>query len=28
VGPEEPVRNECEVICKIFHIMNCEFEIK
>ena len=28
VGPEEPVRNECEVIGKIFHIMNCECEIK
>ena len=28
VGPEEPVRNECEVICKIFHIINYECEIK
>ena len=28
VGPKEPVRNECEVIYEIFHILNCECEIK
>ena len=28
VGPREPVRNECEVIYEIFHILNCECEIK
>ena len=28
VGPKEPVRNECEVIYEIFHILNCVWEIK
>ena len=28
VGPKEPVRNECEVLYKIFHILNCRCEIK
>ena len=28
VGPKEPVRNECEVIYEIFHILNCGCEIK
>ena len=27
VGPKEPVRNECEVIHEIFHILNCGCEI-
>ena len=28
MGPKEPVRNECEVICEIFQIMNWECEMK
>ena len=28
VGSNKPVRNECEVICEIFHILNCRFGIK
>ena len=28
VGSKEPVRNECEVIYEIFHILNCGCEIK
>ena len=28
VGPEEPVRNEREVIHEKFHILNCGCEIK
>ena len=28
VGTEEPLRNECEVIYEIFHILNCGCEIK
>ena len=28
VGPMEPVRNECEVICEIFEILNCRSEMK
>ena len=28
MGPKEPVRNECEVIYEIFHILNCGCEIK
>ena len=28
VGPKEPVRNECEVIYEIFHILNRKCEIK
>ena len=28
VGPKEPVMNECEVICEIFEILNCECEVK
>ena len=28
MGPKEPVRNECEVICEIFQILNCECEMK
>ena len=28
VGPKEPVRNECEVIYEIFHILNLGCEIK
>ena len=27
VGPKEPMRNECEVIYAIFHILNCGCEI-
>ena len=27
VGSNEPLRNECEVIYEIFHILNCRFEI-
>ena len=23
----EPVRNGCEVICEIFHMLNCRFKI-
>ena len=26
MGPKEPVRNECEVIHEIFHILNCRCE--
>ena len=28
MGPKEPVMNECEVICEIFQILNCECEMK
>ena len=28
VGPTEPVRDKCEVICKIFQILNCGCEMK
>ena len=28
MGPKEPVINECEVICEIFEILNCECEMK
>ena len=28
VGSNEPVRNKCEVIYEIFHILNCGCEIK
>ena len=28
MGPMEPVRNEFEVICEIFQILNCKCEIK
>ena len=28
VVPKEPLRNECEVIYEIFHILNCGCEIK
>ena len=28
VGSKEPVRNECEVIYEIFHILYCGCEIK
>ena len=28
MGSNEPVRNECEVIYEMFHILNCGFEIK
>ena len=28
VGRKEPVRNECEVIYEMFHILNCGCEIK
>ena len=28
VGPKEPIRNECEVIYKIFHILNYRYEVK
>ena len=28
VGPTEPVRNECEVLCEVFHILNCRCEMK
>ena len=28
VGPKQPVRNECEVIYEIFHLVNCGCEIK
>ena len=28
VGPEEPVRNESEVLYEIFHIMSCRCEMK
>ena len=28
VSSNEPVRNECEVIYEMFHILNCGFEIK
>ena len=28
VGCNEPVRNECEVIFEVFHILNCGCEIK
>ena len=28
VGPKEPVRNECEVLYEIFHILNCGSEMK
>ena len=28
VGPKKPVRNEFEVICEIFQILNCGCEIK
>ena len=28
VGSKEPLRNECEVIYKVFHILNCACEIK
>ena len=28
MGLKEPVRNECEVICEIFQILNCRCEIK
>ena len=28
MGSNEPIRNECEVIYEIFHILNCECEIK
>ena len=28
VVPKESVRNECEVKCEIFHILNCTCEIK
>ena len=27
MGSNEPVRNECEVIYEMFHILNCGFEI-
>ena len=26
VGSNEPIRNECEVIYEIFHILNCKCE--
>ena len=28
MGPKEPVRNKCEVICEIFQILNCGCEMK
>ena len=28
VGRKEPVRNECEVLYEIFHILNCISEMK
>ena len=28
VSSNEPVKNECEMIYKMFHILNCGFEIK
>ena len=28
VSSNEPVKNGCEVIYKMFHILNCGFEIK
>jgi len=28
VRSNEPVRNECEVIYEMFHILNCRLEIK
>ena len=28
VGPKEPVRNKCEVICEIFQILNCGCQVK
>ena len=28
VGPNEPVRNKCEVICDIFQILSCGCEMK
>ena len=28
MGPNEPVRNKCEVICDIFQILNCGCEMK
>ena len=28
VSSNEPVKNGCEVICEMFHILNCGFEIK
>ena len=28
VNSKEPVRNECEVIYEMLHILNCGFEIK
>ena len=28
VGRKEPARNEFEVICEIFQILNCECEMK
>ena len=28
MGPKEPVRNECEVICETCQILNCKCEMK
>ena len=28
MSSNEPVRNECEAIYEMFHILNCGFEIK
>ena len=28
MGPKEPVRNECEVMCEIFRRLNCKCEMK
>ena len=27
MSPNEPVRNECDVIYEMFHILNCGFEL-
>ena len=27
MGSIEPMRNECEMICKIFHVLNCGYEV-